>query len=744
MKSDKNDKKLDELIGLAITRERPKLDFDKWKDSHEKEIENFNLQNRDTSKPVGQFNLWRTIMKSKLTKLVTVAAVVIIAMTINKVFFNDTSAWAQVIEALDRTNDVQFVLELTDNHGEVKRTSGIWIKNKVMLRAEHPGLTIIDDGVSRLSLDSENKKFELMDSARHIENPTRMFTLVRLFTGGEASFYEATELSDESNSEVLVYEVKERESQELYGKVWVEAQSSLPFKIVRSNEWGERLGMEVTIDYEPIPIERFNVDIPPGYVELPKRKCPTISGRVVDKDGNPISGAQILTPCGGDVLSGHSDENGNFLIKLQRPGNPYPASRLPLMPMILRAFKDDDPHHVAWTLIYEDYKESYSDVQLEIRDEEALLRGLWGDPGEIIYQQSNDSNVPFELKDVILQMGPASVITGRVTTEPGILPGKPIANAKVTVNMIQIRLGRNRINIRHLGNASGENKTFAITDEDGYYVFSNLPSILANKGSEFELSVEATGYATEEKEFSQEKGCDFQLPKAGAVIRGILIDNYGQPLIGRGVGVEVEDDDREFDIDGVITDLEGKFELFNVPKVSGLMLGVGSNEIPYHWDDNPDTRNLEFVYYPEKRTVIDFDSGEGNEYWVEIVLDKPDITIEVTVKNSNGEPLENIPMGVSSYNSGKAEWYITKLSGITDMQGLCTISEVPQVETLELWFCKPRVCGGFDEYERKGKILEEFSKAVTESQKSYASMRVPIELEPGKKEYKVSVILFNN
>ena len=37
-------KNLDELISRAISREKPKFDFDKWKQTHRKEIEITNLK----------------------------------------------------------------------------------------------------------------------------------------------------------------------------------------------------------------------------------------------------------------------------------------------------------------------------------------------------------------------------------------------------------------------------------------------------------------------------------------------------------------------------------------------------------------------------------------------------------------------------------------------------------------------------------------------------------------------------
>ena len=74
-----NNKKLDELITRAISRDKPQFDFDKWKNEHQKEIQIFKSQitDRQISQSVQPFKIWRMIMKTGVTKL---AATVIIAI----------------------------------------------------------------------------------------------------------------------------------------------------------------------------------------------------------------------------------------------------------------------------------------------------------------------------------------------------------------------------------------------------------------------------------------------------------------------------------------------------------------------------------------------------------------------------------------------------------------------------------------------------------------------------------------
>jgi hypothetical protein len=68
MNADKNNKKLDELISKTIGRDRPKFDFDKWKQTHKKEIDIFESQEEPpkTNSSVSEPNIKRLILLSKV------------------------------------------------------------------------------------------------------------------------------------------------------------------------------------------------------------------------------------------------------------------------------------------------------------------------------------------------------------------------------------------------------------------------------------------------------------------------------------------------------------------------------------------------------------------------------------------------------------------------------------------------------------------------------------------------------
>jgi hypothetical protein len=68
MNADRNNKNFDELITKAIGRDRPKFDFDKWKQAHKREINIFESQEESskTNSAVFESNVLRTILLSKV------------------------------------------------------------------------------------------------------------------------------------------------------------------------------------------------------------------------------------------------------------------------------------------------------------------------------------------------------------------------------------------------------------------------------------------------------------------------------------------------------------------------------------------------------------------------------------------------------------------------------------------------------------------------------------------------------
>ena len=77
MKPSKEKRDLDERIRSAISREGLKFDFDKWKASHQHQIEQFKSSISKEAAGPAQLSTWLIIVKSRLTKFAAVVVIII-------------------------------------------------------------------------------------------------------------------------------------------------------------------------------------------------------------------------------------------------------------------------------------------------------------------------------------------------------------------------------------------------------------------------------------------------------------------------------------------------------------------------------------------------------------------------------------------------------------------------------------------------------------------------------------------
>lgn len=99
MNADKKNNNLDELISQTISRDKPQFDFDKWKKTHQSEIQIFKSQTAGgealySAEPP---NIWRIIMNSKITKIAA-AAVVTLAVVVGVTLIDKSTTPAYAIE----------------------------------------------------------------------------------------------------------------------------------------------------------------------------------------------------------------------------------------------------------------------------------------------------------------------------------------------------------------------------------------------------------------------------------------------------------------------------------------------------------------------------------------------------------------------------------------------------------------------------------------------------------------------
>ena len=691
-----------------------------------------------------------TIMRSRITKLAT-AALVMTAIVLGIRAINGTTAWADVVRALGDVNDIHIV------SGE----SEVWLKpgkkSRYEVRDEDGGYTFVDDGTRELRLWHRDKTAQFRESGPETD---RQCDLLRALRGEDTHYFTKVEALGRTDDGLKVYEVRTSLPEERITAieiVLVDPDSDLPVRTTRqvmNSKTGQvRARIEETYDYDPIPSELFELIVPPGYTDITYLQTEVLSGRVVDEYGKPVTGAQVLTSDG--HVRARTNGRGLFFIR-------QPASQAIIrFPMLVRAVRPNDPHHVAWTLLRnprherqryshsDDDKrqlEQSSDVVIVLADGKTLRRFIPPDPGTPVFANPNDSH-PSGVRDIVLKMQPANVVTGRITDREG----RPVADALVSLGLMEIAVGENEIYVHRLGRTEEEENllsllnpedaeevrnrlAFALTDENGRYTLGHLPAVWHRTY----LDAKADGYVNVGKTIFQDEGNDLRLTAADLTIRGTVVDDHGAPLVGREVEIDVESDEEDdFEIEEVFTDAEGRFELTGVPAVEGLKVQIAADEKPYDWGENELTHGRPFIYYLMLEQPVTLEPNK-REYSITIVASRPDITLDIQVKDTEGRPLADVPVGVCSPRFYGRKWYISELVGKTDSQGRCRITKVPRIDPLQLWVGTPDP-REFDDWEFMPELSEELKAAIRKCQSKHDLKVVTVQLEDGKKDYEVSI-----
>jgi len=160
MKAEKYDKKLDELIGQAISRQRPTFDFDKWQKQHKKEIQDFTSSAGHLPQAGRPLEIWRIIMKSPITKLAA-AAVIIIAVFLGLDFLGGpdlaNTAWAEVTSHFAHVDYVHFYHLKSRDSSVEGHFEGWYAHGKMVIRGNWGGMTY-DDGQTLQGFDKQGKR----------------------------------------------------------------------------------------------------------------------------------------------------------------------------------------------------------------------------------------------------------------------------------------------------------------------------------------------------------------------------------------------------------------------------------------------------------------------------------------------------------------------------------------------------------------------------------------------------------
>ena len=666
----------------------------------------------------------RIIMKSPITKLAA-AAVIIVAVLISISTFNGTSAWAKVIKALGEVKNIYIVSTMTMPDGTQVQCKW-WLRKPNCLYEDFYNRIVIDNGQERLTIDKENRTAQFSDSFMPY-NPLEehyMFESINRLRGESSEEVEFVKLDDESDETTLVFSMHYKHSTtEFEGKAWIDALTMLPRKIqvelVSETHDDNPKSGEITCNYEPIADDVFAMVIPEGFTELPRKRRGVMSGRVLDEHEQPVANAIVFVTDRAGQFSEQTitDESGHFTFKLAPEGV---GARL-WLPVLLRAFVEGIPDKIAWSII---------------RDPDGNAEPGGHIPYDVAYID-NDGCILKSANGITLRMEPAGTIAGQVTD----VDGAPIPNAKVKLLRCEPadKFGNSSPTSIGVLRWDGPGKLGIVrTDENGRYELNNLLQLW--KRTKVFIHAEAEGFVSDTTSF-RTKGpieyeeLDLQLYRAGITVSGVLVDNYGQLLVEREVYVRVNGK-VYYKACRTKTDERGRFRLVGCPITHDLQVKA---ELSHnHWPPHEKERYMSYRYHPDVIVGIDYEAGKM-EYEVEIVAERPEITIEVELNNTAGEPLPYFPVEVrGTPGSISSQWRADKkLDQRTDERGYCRFTEVPNVESLRLvmW-------GGNSLF--NDILSKEKAQNIEDKYKKYKWTEVPIELIPGRKEYKVEVTILTN
>ena len=646
---------------------------------------------------------------------IAAAAVIIIGIFIGIISLNGTNAWAEVIKAFNKVENVHMTQTLNMQDGSIDKHE-IWIRMPDCLYEDGSNRTIIDNGIDRLTLDRENKEAQFSDSFMPYKSISEhyVFDNINIFRDDKQKNYELKKLDNESTEKILVFSLKfigDLEDLDFEGKAWVDAKTMLPIKIQAELKGepkeGNPISGEVVCDYGAIPDSAFAMEIPEGFTELPRKQKGVLSGTVLDENGNPVAGATVFATdrAGQFSKKALTDKSGNFIYNLPPDGVGTPV----WLPIMFRAYEVNVPDKVAWTII-----------------KDPQSREVPG--GNIPYEVAsieNDGCILRSANGITLRMEQAGTIAGRITD----IDGNPLSDVKVKLLRYDLsdqygNAGMTGIDVL-FWNGRDEKEGVVRTDENGRYEINNLPKFW--KRTKVFVQAQADGYTVDTSYFYADgpieyKEVDFQLYKSSLTVHGVLTNNYGEPIAEAPILVIING--KEYLRNSIKTDENGKFII----------------------EDCPDTPELQIKaelihkapYYPNVTIKVGYENGK-KLYEVEMIAEKPELIIEVTIKDSSGGILPDFPVEVRS-DPGEisSQWKADKkLTQRTDKNGYCKFTDVPNVKGLKLVFSGVNhVWNDTLNQQEKEKIKRDYSK--------YKWTEVPVELIPDQKEYKVNVTILTN
>jgi outer membrane lipoprotein-sorting protein len=280
MNTNRNTEKLDELISRAISREAPKFEFDKWKQSHEKEIRVYELQTTGQmlSHSVRIVEIGRMIMKSRISKIAAAAVIIIAIFTVTHFVGNpiESMAWADVVQPILTARTIAFNLVMAE--GEDVPITRVMNMGTQRIRSEvlSPDgktiqvIVIVDYDTSLMLQLIPGQKMATLIEMKDVpedEVPENILKEMRNII---------TELQNDPDVSIESLDEKEIDGRTAKGfratspdgevMVWADPETALPIRVEQTWRQIRFVCTDFQFDTE-MDESLFNMEIPEGYSE---------------------------------------------------------------------------------------------------------------------------------------------------------------------------------------------------------------------------------------------------------------------------------------------------------------------------------------------------------------------------------------------------------------------------------------------------------------------------------------------
>ena len=654
---------------------------------------------------------------------------------------------------------VTFVFSTThDNYADgTTRIEKFWARLPDAFRDERQfGKITIDNGMERLVLDPNTLHAQheptwyangkMTWEYRQLLEKHPMVIHARLFRDPNSSpDIRTTLLTHDSDSPVLLYTVEDVDEEGLEITAWVDRRTLLPERIEavlidNPDEYDDLVSVEVVFDFSPIPDAVFSTAIPSDYEALPPKQPNTFSGWVIDLLGNPVPDAEVYLYCSSlarpSQLKTQTNQDGEFTIS-QPHYEPGLSSNV-----ILWAVLPDAPEYVAWTALFDRWA-------AERIQRQPLAGTIPGSPGVVqssedyFYEKTENGSRSsgawcVGASEIVLVMEPGIEVFGTIQD----IYGDPVSGLDVYVGIDGLAdVHNNHVNVEPFPTTMIHTQT----SEEGLYAIYNAPSLWKNcalrvyvkPASEMKLIGDSRQLHIEDP--NAPLLADFVLLAQGPTVRGIVVDNYGTPLPGRYLYVQVNG--KPFPGYASSTDNEGRFEIANCPADAGLEIRaiLSHNLMARHEPE----KYVSCVYYPDVTVTVGYKPEQPkDEYEVTLTAVLPELVIGAVLVDSTGNPLPFFPVEIRADESISTQWQQeSRLHQRTDENGVVTFVNVPEMQGLRL------VCFAsyktWTDREESGAVQNYFNELDT-TRRHYRWTEAAVPLKPGQKKYTMMITVFTN